>query len=450
MAEWQYKGDMRIFDWHPGLVAESSASYRGRDEDSKKKTQIPERLLAKLWEQRAARQAWFHTQGGRRVRVLYPGRPGKAAGPDFRDALLDMEGMGLVHGDVELHLRQRDWDAHGHGGDPNYNGVVLHGALEVDTEITTLPSGQTTPVVALGQLLAEEVPPASEPAPDLWALLEGHGFARPRSPDELGGTLDRAGDARFLDKSVLFQTLMREQSPQQTLYEGLMEGLGYRHNRQPFVKLAGLTPHDGLVEALRLTPRFRWEEGLESWLLHLSGLSPEEEHSLEPPPGAGFGRPMTAGEWHCFRVRPSNHPRRRIGGAARILARFMDSGLVEGIAAADSPRELTKALTVAGGAGKRMAYVGTGRAKDLAVNPALPFLHGYALSKGLSGSAQPYLDMYRKYGKLQDNEVLREIGSRLVGPAGRQVVTTARRQQGLLHLQRLLAGASSAAYPGGS
>ena len=36
------------------------------------------------------------------------GRPDHPAGPDFRDALLEVEWVGLVQGDVEIHVRQRD------------------------------------------------------------------------------------------------------------------------------------------------------------------------------------------------------------------------------------------------------------------------------------------------------------------------------------------------------
>ena len=43
-------------------------------------TPIPERLLAQLWQKRAARQRHFKTQGGRRVQVLYPGRSSSSAG----------------------------------------------------------------------------------------------------------------------------------------------------------------------------------------------------------------------------------------------------------------------------------------------------------------------------------------------------------------------------------
>jgi len=68
----------------------------------KKDKRIPESLLAKLWKERAVRQTELRTEAGRRVRVVYPGRSGVTAGPDFRDALLEVEGVGLVRGDVEL------------------------------------------------------------------------------------------------------------------------------------------------------------------------------------------------------------------------------------------------------------------------------------------------------------------------------------------------------------
>ena len=70
--------------------------------------------------------------------------------------MLDVEGGVLGRGDVELHLRQQDWDAHGYGGDPKYNGVVVHGPLEVHSKETRLQSGTLAPVVCL------QAPPPSD------------------------------------------------------------------------------------------------------------------------------------------------------------------------------------------------------------------------------------------------------------------------------------------------
>ncbi len=118
------------------------------------RTDSPEHLLARLWQRRAARQAWFQSQGGPKIRVLYPGRASHAAGPDFRNALLEVECMGLVQGAGEIHVRQLDWSSHGHGQDPRYNGVVLHVALEVQSPSPGLQRVQHAPVISLAPLLS--------------------------------------------------------------------------------------------------------------------------------------------------------------------------------------------------------------------------------------------------------------------------------------------------------
>lgn len=40
---------------------------------------------------------------------------------------------------------------------------------------------------------------------------------------------------------------------------------------------------------------------------------------------------MSAGSWRLFRVRPANHPVRRIAGAVRLIDRHIDTGLVRGL-----------------------------------------------------------------------------------------------------------------------
>lgn len=54
--------------------------------------------------------------------------------------------------------------------------------------------------------------------------------------------------------------------------------------------------------------------------------------------------------------------------------------------------------------------------------------------------SQIYLQSYRRFGLLQDNELLREMRDRLLDPAGTGAIDSARRQQGLLHLHHLLRG----------
>ena len=80
--------------------------------------------------------------------------------------------------------------------------------------------------------------------PRLWTKLGRHGYHQPDTRRRDCETLlDRGGDQRFLARSAWFQKLVQEQGPDQTLYEGLLEGLGYRFNQQPFVKLAQRAPY---------------------------------------------------------------------------------------------------------------------------------------------------------------------------------------------------------------
>jgi hypothetical protein len=421
----------------------TAATLRSIGEPSKdERPAIPERLLWKLWKRRAARQDEFRTGAGARVRVLYPGRAGTAAGPDFRDALLDVEGLGLVRGDVEIHRRQRDWDAHGHSDDPNYNGVALHAALEVDGPDTTLHSGTAAPVVSLSGLLsgANDVESASpedtRAAPGLWDMLVHHGYKRPESESEVGALLDRAGDERFRRKAALLGRFAAEQGPEQTLYEALLEGLGYRHNQQPFVKLAQAAPIAALRRAALPVLAEQRPMVLRHWLLAISGLADgaSDAPSRLPP---GLGTAMERKEWRLFRVRPANHPAARIEGVAELVARFLERGLLAGLAdSAGSPSQLTAALTVDGRRGG-VAPVGEGRARDLAVNIVVPLLHS------LDGDAKTsYLALYRRFPKLQDNEVLREMVEQLLPEEWHTDVNNARRQQGLLRLAALLRGGS--------
>ena len=422
-------------------VSTEETAFRSIREPSKdERPAIPERLLWKLWKRRAARQDEFRTGTGTRVRVLYPGRAGTAAGPDFRDALLDVEGLGLVRGDVEIHRRQRDWDAHGHGDDPNYNGVALHAALEVDSPETALHSGNAAPVVSLSGLLdeAEDTEPAdlgeTQAASDLWELLASRGYSRPINAAEAGELLDRAGDDRFCRKAALLGRFAAEQGPEQTLYEALLEGLGYRHNQQPFVKLAQAAPIAALRRAALPVLAEQRPMALRHWLLAVSGLSDDTSASPSRLP-PGLGPAMERKEWHLFRVRPANHPAMRIEGAAELVARFLERGLLAGLAdSAGSPSQLTAALTV-DGRSVGTAPVGASRARDLTVNAVLPLLHY------LDGGAEsPYLALYRRFPKLQGNEVVREMAEQLLPEDWRVEVNTARRQQGLLHLAALLRG----------
>ncbi|MBA3822995.1 MAG: DUF2851 family protein [Ktedonobacterales bacterium] len=131
------------------------------------------------------------THDGHTVRVLFTGRTGGNVGPDFRDAVLMLDGTRVV-GDVELHLRAANWDGHHHGSDPRYDGVALHvvagGALPVGTQ-TVASSGRSIPLLMLGDIAGRLTAPAIAP---VWPCQ-----SVPLAPADLQMALRTWGQARF-------------------------------------------------------------------------------------------------------------------------------------------------------------------------------------------------------------------------------------------------------------
>jgi hypothetical protein len=89
--------------------------------------------------------------------LLRPGRAGRGAGPDVREATFRGSSGAVIAGDVEVHLRASDFARHGHADDPNYAGVRLH-LVWVDDRLLpdaplALPGGGEAPTLAVAPVL---------------------------------------------------------------------------------------------------------------------------------------------------------------------------------------------------------------------------------------------------------------------------------------------------------
>ena len=123
------------------------------------------------------------------------------------------------------------------------------------------------------------------------------------------------------------------------------------------------------------------------------------------------------------------------------MDRFLDRGLAVGLREVVeelSLANLTQALGAESSAGP--ALVGVGRAKDLAVNAVLPFVYAWAELTSKRPGLDAALSLYHLFPRLPDNALFREMAMQLLPHRWRKVVSTARRQQGLLHLSALLKG----------
>jgi hypothetical protein len=157
----------------------------------------------------------------------------------------------------------------------------------------------------------------------------------------------------------------------------------------------------------------------------------------------GKDKPMSAGDWSFFRVRPGNHPDRRIAAMGYLLARFREKGLLPGLVsvfegrADDDLRWLEQALYVGreqGMADGSPALLGSERAAEIVVNVLLPFMHALGVAGGRRDITAKARRCYGLYPATAGNTLERHM-KRQFGLEGGEV-GTACLQQGLLHIYR--------------
>jgi len=288
-----------------------------------------ERHLQCVWFDDALRPEGLTTVAGEPVEVEAAGRWNAEAGPDFLDAVLRVgRDRRRICGDLEIHLQPGDWRNHRHGSDSRYGRVRFH---------VTWRSGPGGPAEMI------EIPLAA-------ALTARPGFhfenidlsAYPHSvcsvdapccavlktfaPDERTALLEAAGEERMRRRAESMRQQFGMQPPEQVLYEGLMAGLGYKHNKAPFRELARRVP------LYRLCAETGSMDEAYAVLAGVAGLLPAEPDRtadaearavLKQWWGLWFRqrerweeRRMERSAWRLAGVRPANHPLRRLAAAA--------------------------------------------------------------------------------------------------------------------------------------
>ena len=330
--------------------------------------------LAARWSAGCWRGATLRTERGETYRVVFEGRRGGGAGPDFRDAVLARGDGSQVYGDIELHLRPTGWRAHGHSDDPRYTGLALHVVLTRavhDPIETTLASGRAVPLVVLGNLDDS----AATPTDALDALFRWPcaGYGDKDHSTRLVGLLHEAGMARFAEHTAQFVNALQAapaadigwDAPNRVLWLALAEALGYGRDRVALRRLG-----DALLRATSTS---------------------ELEASL---PGVERMRARGLLAWYA---------RWRRNGPWPVLATALSAG-----GARHGVTALRAALRVA-----ERGAVSPSRADIVAVNVALPFAAALARLNGDAALDNRARAIYEAWPGLSSNQIVREMACTL-------------------------------------
>ncbi|MFC2065734.1 DUF2851 family protein [Chloroflexota bacterium] len=437
-----------------------------------KKNAFPESLIVKIWQHQLLDQTELTTEEGEPLKIIYPGRINDDRGADLREAVIATS-RGLVKGDVEVHIKSSSWWAHRHHRDPIYNRVMLHVVFWHDAGVSTnLQNGGTISTLALCKYIKSPIHGWANFAqlPDNLGM-PCHKAVKRLDTDFVGEYLDSAGEERFFAKAEGFQASLAQTEPGQALYQGVMSALGYARNKVPFLELARRLPLN-ILEAMT-RGKISDAECLarqQALLLGTAGLLPSQSCNLRQEDEDaewveklekvwGSSRqiaPMSESDWDFFKVRPNNLPARRMVAISYLVLRYREEGILAGLINKlnEAPVGmdycgLEKLLVVADygywaghfdfclpGRLISPTLLGNGRAADIVVNVLLPFAFAWGGISSQQWLARKAFDHYRCYPRLAVNTIERHMSSQL--GLDSNLVNSARRQQGLIHIYKTL------------
>lgn len=359
-----------------------------------KNSKIHEDVLRHLWSGQYLDAERLATTDGRVLKVIHPGTLNRGSGPDFRDAIVVLDGKTL-HGDIEFHRSIADWTAHSHDLDAKYNSVILHAVLRGNSDIpsTISASGRSIPVLMIEQFLSyplekilehtmrDEHVSLSSPLrcfhrnneinvemleswiqrlfiermrekekrmlARLYQIIDDrrHGVFEPE--EKYNENLD---DIPVSELSITKEELKQSDAWDQLLYGAIMDGLGYSKNRAPFKDLA----HRISIQRLKLLSATRelTRQDIEAILFRISGLLPTihglndqqskihvhllqslwKELNADVPSARLLSvEPLPTTDWVFSPTRPSNFPTVRIAAASHFLIRILRGQMVKHI-----------------------------------------------------------------------------------------------------------------------
>jgi len=232
------------------------------------------------------------TVEGDTIHLLEYGDKNRYEGPDVNGVLL-LSSEGLLRGDVEFHLREKDWNYHGHHTNPRFDNVVLHVVLEIDASRVRKTDGRAVPAVIVPIKAVERLSPKSC---RLDAVIDS---------ERVLSALWPMTHIRWREKlSAVREAVKRCSDIRQAFFESTFWALGLKGNEDNFLRLSRLT-------TLRELERLGDEVRIHKYLLHWSGID-EGDKQVNP-----------SIYWRRCGIRPAAHPESRLKFGAAVAVKLL-------------------------------------------------------------------------------------------------------------------------------
>jgi Protein of unknown function (DUF2851) len=263
----------------------------------------------------------------------------------------------------------------------------------------------------------------------------------------------RLGDIRLAAKSARLEARLSAVEPAEVLYQEIWDGLGFSANREPMNLLASTLPIAALERTLATVPiasRLTVSRGLLFGVAGFLPLSPSDANFAHLSPSDVtcaeeawriHGSPwryetLSPLVWTRARVRPANHPLRRLSAGAALIANAaggLAPALLDEVRAGGEPAQLLKTLS----ASPPEITLGDDRAHAIVANGVIPFALALAEHTGDVQLSEAASQIWERLPNAGPNEVTRRALRQVAG-AARLPGLGSRGEQGLIQLDSAL------------
>ncbi|MCW3126955.1 MAG: hypothetical protein JWO03_2613 [Bacteroidetes bacterium] len=382
---------------------------------------MKEDLLHFIWRYRLYDTTDLKSTDDQTVEIIQPGLYNTDAGADFGNARIRIGGV-LLAGNVEMHVRQKDWYTHRHDHDAAYNNVILHVVYEVDDKPTLLQNGQPVPVLNLKGHIAQQLLSRYELLKDSRAKIPCESMIK-TLPEDLSMTsyYDKLVIERMQSKVAVTESMLAASRNDwdQVAFRMIAGYFGGSVNKEPLRQLASSLPlsviHKHRAEPLQI-------EGLLFGQAGMLAADFDDEYPRALKREYTYLRklhtlmPMEAQAWKFFRVRPVSFPTVKIAQLAALLVK--EEHLFGSILACRTLSELRAFFEVRVNpywdthfqfdkpAAKGGASPGNMLTDVLVINAVVPLLFSYGRYKDDENLCQRALDLLYEI-PAEDNAIIR-------------------------------------------
>ena len=352
---------------------------------------MQEAFLHFIWQYQYFDKTALITVDGAKVNVIHPGTYNTDAGPDFKEAIIQIGDIEW-RGHVELHINSADWTYHKHHTDQAYNNVILHVVWQSNQEVSRA-DGTVLPAIELMGLIDEKV------IFDYKKLINNPSEIKcekqlKQVPDIIWlSTLDKALMERLSVKAGMVQALYQsnQKNWEETAYQLLARNFGFKINSESFQTLAESLPYKIIKKhadnQLQVEALVFGQAGLLS-------TEPADEYQQTLLKEYNFLKHkydlkdrLSAMQWKLLRLRPANFPSVRLAQFSTLLSQM--TSLFQKLLGIDSVKGLKKYFKTEVSTywqhhyqfgtytDKKVPALGNSSIENIAINTVAPLLVAY-------------------------------------------------------------------------